>query len=546
MTLLVLGLNHRTAPIELRERLTIDSEQLPAALYSLAERVAPGVILSTCNRLEIYTLTNALTNTLTNSPAHPETVEGPLPGGSTSSPRREDAADPFLRLREFVADYSGVPLADLLPYCYQYREGDCVKHLFRVASGLDSMVVGEWEILGQVRAAFSAASTLETGLDSGLAAGSETGLGTGLGTGRGTGPGYLRGPLSRLFHQAFRVGRRVHHDANLGANFGDYRRRSVSHVGVRLVHRLLGNLSQKQVLLIGAGSAGQLAGRALAAAGAGNLVVTNRTYSRAEELSGELGGVAAPFELLSQTLADSDVVISTTASPDYLLRRTDVQEIMARRSSRPLLLIDIAVPRDIDPEVGVLDGVLLYDIDGLSTTSDAASVGMEPEISRAEEMVSKETAAFMDWWESLDTISAIASIREYAENIRRAEVAKTVGKLRSQWASGSTSSPRADSAYSSVHPEPVEGPEYIPAHGEPVEPLAAAGSGFDASQMSDLDALAAHLDAMTSALVKKLLHHPTVYLREAKDPTRQQMILEMFRLGADGRPDGEGRGHDRS
>ena len=216
MTLLVLGLNHRTAPIELRERLTIDSEQLPAALHSLAGRVAPGVILSTCNRLEIYTLTNALTNTLTDSPAHPEPVEGPLPGGSTSSPRTENAADPLLRLREFVADYSGVPLVDLLPYCYQYREGDCVKHLFRVASGLDSMVVGEWEILGQVRAAFSAASA------------------------SGKGPGYVRGPLSRLFHQALRVGRRVHHDSNLDANFGDYRRRSVSHVGVRLVHRFAG------------------------------------------------------------------------------------------------------------------------------------------------------------------------------------------------------------------------------------------------------------------------------------------------------------------
>ena len=515
MTLLVLGLNHRTAPIELRERLTIDSEQLPAALHSLAGRVAPGVILSTCNRLEIYTLTNALTNTLTDSPAHPKPVEGPLPGGSTSSPRTENAADPFLRLREFVADYSGVPLADLLPYCYQYREGDCVKHLFRVASGLDSMVVGEWEILGQVRAAFSAASA------------------------SGKGPGYVRGPLSRLFHQALRVGRRVHHDSNLDANFGDYRRRSVSHVGVRLVHRLLGNLSQKQVLLIGAGNAGQLAGRALAAAGAGNLVVTNRTYSRAEELSGELGAVAAPFELLNQTLADSDVVISTTASPDYLLRRTDVQEIMARRSSRPLVMIDIAVPRDIDPEVGGLDGVLLYDIDGLSTTSDAASVGMEPEIALAEDLVAGETAAFMDWWESLDTISAIASIREYAENIRRAEVAKTVGKLRSQWAKGLSES---------AHPRPVEG-----VGGSTSSPRASSSDipdYFEPVEGPDTDALAAHLDAMTSALIKKLLHHPTVYLREAKDPTRQQMILEMFRLGADGRSggrtDGEGRSHGRS
>ena len=437
MTLLVLGVNHRTAPVELRERLTIDGTGLPAALESLAQQVAPGVILSTCNRLEIYTLVDEL-------PA---------------------SQDPLNHLRQFLANYSGVLQADLEPYLYHFQEGDCVRHLFRVASGLDSMVVGEWEILGQVRAAFSAASSPKAGIS------------------------YVRGPLSRLFHQALRVGRRVHHDANLGSNFGDYRRRSVSHVGVRLVHRLLGNLSQKQVLLIGAGNAGQLAGRALAAAGAGNLVITNRTYGRAEELSTELNALAVPFELLSQSVADSDVVISTTSSPEYLLQRTKVQEIMAQRASRPLLMVDIAVPRDIDPEVGLLDGVSLYDIDGLSATSDAASVGMEPEIAVAEDLVLEETATLMEWWESLDTISAIATIREYAENVRRAEVEKTMARLRNRQA-----------------------------------------AGLDLIDDVDSETFVAHLDAMTSALVKKLMHHPTMYLKEGKDPARQEVIREMFNL----------------
>lgn len=446
MSLLVLGLNHRTAPVALREKLTVDEGQLPSALASLAARVAPGVILSTCNRLEIYTLTDDSVRTV----------------------------DPLRELQQFTSEYSGVPLADLLPYFYHHRETDCVRHLFRVASGLDSMVVGEWEILGQVRAAFSAASSPDAGAS------------------------YVRGPLSRLFHQALRVGRRVHHGANLGPNFGDYRRRSVSHVGVRLVHRLLGDLSQKQVLLIGAGNAGQLAGRALAIAGAGNMVITNRTYSRAEELSEELHGRAVPFELLYQTLADSDVVISTTSSPDYLLRRAQVQEAMAGRDNRPLLLIDIAVPRDIDPEAGYLEGVSLYDIDGLSSTSDAASVGMEPEIALAEELVSEETAAFADWWESLDTISAIATIREYAENVRRAEVEKTVTRLRNRR---------------------VE--------------------GLDLDEDPELEALASHLDAMTSALVKKLMHHPTMYLKQGNDPARQQLIRDMFNL--DGTGDWHGR-----
>ena len=228
------------------------------------------------------------------------------------------------------------------------------------------------------------------------------------------------------------------------------------------------------------------------------MVVTNRTYSRAEELSEELNGRAVPFEHLYQTLAESDVVISTTASPDYLLRRAQVQEIMMGRAQRPLLLIDIAVPRDIDPTVGLLEGVSLYDIDGLSSTSDAASVGMEPEIALAEELVSEETAAFVDWWESLDTISAIATIREYAENVRRAEVEKTVTRLRNRR---------------------VE--------------------GLDLDEDPELETLASHLDAMTSALVKKLMHHPTMYLRQRNDPARQQLIREMFNL------DGTGGWHGR-
>ena len=446
MSLLVLGLNHRTAPVALREKLAVDEEQLPAALAALAATVAPGVILSTCNRLEMYTLTD-------------DSAEN---------------SDPLRKLQQFMAEYSGIALADLLPFFYHHRERDCVKHLFRVASGLDSMVVGEWEILGQVRAAFSAASSPDAGAS------------------------YVRGPLSRLFHQALRVGRRVHHAANLGSNLGDYRRRSVSHVGVRLVHRLLGDLSRKQILLIGAGNAGQLAGRALAVAGASTIVITNRTYSRAEELARELHGRAVPFESLYETMAESDVVISTTASPDYLLQRAEVQRAMAGRNNRPMLLVDIAVPRDIDPNVGLLEGVSLYDIDGLSSTSDAASVGMEPEIALAEELVSEETAAFLDWWESLGAISAIATIREYAETVRRAEVEKTVARLRNRR---------------------VE--------------------GLDLNEDPELETLASHLDAMTSALVKKLMHHPTMYLRQGNDPARQQLIRDMFNL--DGTGDWHGR-----
>lgn len=483
MTLLVLGLNHRTAPLELRERLTIDSEQLPSALDALARQVAPGVILSTCNRLEIYTLTN--------TPADPP--------GDTPSPGA--AADLLRRLQQFAAGWSGVPLAQLLPYCYHYREGDCVRHLFRVASGLDSMVAWEWEILGQVRAAFSAASVSPMG-----AMGREAAVGAAR-------AGGVRGPLSRLFHQALRVGRRVRPAAAIGAA----RRRSVSQVGVQLAYRLLGDLSRRQVVIIGAGNTGQLAGRALAAAGAGNLVVTNRTYGRAKELSGELGGVAAPFEQLYQTLADADAAISTTAAPDYLLRCPQMQEVMAERGGRPLLLIDIAVPRDIDPAVGLLEGVRLCDIDALRSLSDAGNSDLAAETARAEELVAEETARFMNWWDSLDTIATIASLRQYAENLRQAEVNKTMNRLKRQWAGGAApDSPRDMLAEA---PVPAAGP--VPAPNTP-----------------DAEALAAQLDAMTSALVKKLLHHPTVFLRETRDPARQQLVTELFNLDGEGGPHG--------
>ena len=446
MSLVVLGVNHRTAPVEVREKLTVDGGRLPSALEALARQVAPGVILSTCNRLEIYARTEDVSDV-------------------------SDGSESVANLREFVATYSGVASEELEPYFYHHLEGDCVRHLFRVASGLDSMVVGEWEILGQVRDAFIAASNPEAG------------------------ESYVKGPLSRLFHQALRAGRRVHHGSELVSNMGDYRRRSVSHVGVRLAHRLLGDLSQKQVLLIGAGSAGQLAGRALATTGAGNLVVTNRTHSRAEALAAELGGAAVPFELLASALGQSDVVISTTSSAEYLLGPAQIREIMASRSHRPLLLIDIAVPRDIDPEVGLVEGVSLYDIDGLSRTSDAGSVGMEPEIARAEELAAQESEGFIEWWESLDTISAVATIREYAEEVRRAEVEKTLARLRNH-----------------------------------------LGSTPNADEESDLEDLAAYLDAMTGALVKKLMHHPTMYLKEGNDPARQEVIREMFKMdGTDGR-----------
>ena len=417
MNLLALGLNHRTAPLDLREQLSIGKEQLGPSLQLLSQFVPQGVLLSTCNRLEVYSYDDKDTNSME-------------------------------RLGQFLTACSGVPSHHLYPHLYQHRDQDCARHLFRVASGLDSMVVGEHQVLGQVRTAFSVASA----------------------------GGHVRGPLSRLFHQALRVARYIHRDTSIGSHS-----RSVSRAGVQLARGLLGDLSQQRALVIGAGDAGRLVAQALADAGVREIVVTNRTFWRAEDLARELGGVAAPLDELAQQLGRTDVVISSTGSPGYVLERTAVQDAVQHRQGRPLLLIDIAVPRDIDPTVADLEGVQLYDIDTLQSLSEADATSFQKDIAWAEGVVEQETLKFQEWWNSLDVVTLIASLRERAEEIRRAEVSKTLRRLNGQCP-------------------------------------------------DDPEELAGYLDAMTTALVKKLLHHPTMALKEAQDPTRQELVRQLFNL----------------
>ncbi|HEU0022263.1 MAG TPA: glutamyl-tRNA reductase [Dehalococcoidia bacterium] len=422
MSLLVLGLNHRTAPIELREKLTIDRDALGPSLKLLAAYARPGVILSTCNRLEVYAF---------------EEAETDLPA----------------RIIAFLTAVSGVTEPELRSHLYQHQGDGCAQHLFRVASGLDSMVVGETQVLGQVRTAFSVATEL----------------------------GFVRGPLSGLFHQALRTARQIHRETNIGS-----RSRSVSQAGVQLARGLLGDLAQKQALVIGAGDAGRLVAQALSDAGVKKIMVTNRTRWRAEGLARELGGIAVPIEELSRQLAQADVVISSTGSPGYMLDQLTIREALGQRSGRPLLLIDIAVPRDIDPAVGSLDNVQLYDLDALQLMSEIAPEDLEQDLAWAEGIVEGRTEEFHQWWDSLDVIPLIASIREQAEAIRRAEVARTIGKLKGR-------------------------------------------------MPDDLEELASRLDAMTNALVKKLLHHSTVHFKENRGPAQQELARQLFNLA--GNPD---------
>jgi glutamyl-tRNA reductase len=435
LSLLVLGLNHRTAPVELREKLAINRDALGLSLKLLAGYAQQGVILSTCNRLEVYSFEEAETKEVKTEEVKTGDAETDLPA----------------RIIDFMTAVSGVARPELDGHLYQYQGDGCARHLFRVASGLDSMVAGETQVLGQVRTAFSVATEL----------------------------GCVRGPLSGLFHQALRTARHIHRDTNIGS-----RSRSVSQAGVQLARGLLGDLGQNQALVIGAGDAGRLVAQALSDAGVRKIVVTNRTRWRAEDLARELGGIAVPIEELSRQLAEADVVISSTGSPGYVLERSAVQAAVGQRNGRPLLLIDLAVPRDIEPTAANLENVRLYDIDDLQLRSEIAPEELQHDLAWAEGIVQRRTEEFHQWWDSLDVVPLIASIRERAEAIRRDEVARTMGKLKGR-------------------------------------------------MPDDPEELARHLDAMTSALVKKLLHRSTIYFKDNRGPGQQELARQIFNIDGD-------------
>ena len=413
MEFLVVGLNHHTAPLEVREKLAVGKAQLSDALKAMGTYVGQGVILSTCNRSEVYTL------------------------GSDRAVER--------RLKEFLTDYFEVTSIDVDRYVYSYRHEECIRHLFRVASSLDSMILGEGQILRQVRDAFAAAAEEHT----------------------------VQSPLSRLFHQALRVGKRVRRDTGISRNAS-----SVSRACVELARQLLGDLRQLKGIVIGTGDAGKLAAVALKESGLARLAVTNRTFERAVELATELDGEAIPFQDMEAALQDVDIAIGSTGSPGHVLGESAISRAMATRPERPLFLIDIAVPRDIDPASAQLDNVFLYDVDDLQSISAANRLERERQALRAEEMVNGEVEQFLDWYRTLEVVPTIATIRKKAEKIRERELAKLLQRLDHK---------------------------LTPADIESVE-------------------------TMSRAIVNKLLHDPTTHLRDHHSSAKIQLARELFNL----------------
>ena len=421
MEFLVVGLNHRTAPVEVRERLSLNKEQLPEALSAMSGQQVGGVILSTCNRSEFYTLD--------------------LPNDDP-----ENGSD---RLKKFLVERFGISLLDIDRYLYVYRGYDCIHHLFRVSSSLDSMILGEEQIIGQVRDAYEAATTAGT----------------------------AQGPLAQLFQQALRVGRMVRRETGISRNAF-----SVSRACVEMAKSVLGDLSSSRVLVVGAGEAGELAAEVLSLSGVTDITVTNRTFQRAEELAANLSARAVPFDGMPKALRDTDIVIGCTGSPGYVLQADLIGNTMAARPDRPLLLIDIAVPRDIDPEAAQVKNVFLNDVDDLESATQASREKKAREAEWAEELATDEAQQFRQWCLDLEALPTVIKLRNRADQVRSFELNKTLRKLNGRL---------------------------------------------------DEEALES-LDAMTRAIVNKLLHDPTMFLKERKGPDELKVAREIFRLGEDG------------
>jgi glutamyl-tRNA reductase len=357
---ILIGVSHHRTPVELRERAALDHGQAQELGGVLAGEHGEAVCLSTCNRTELYL------------------------AGTDAEDAEARAEAALLALEE-----------ELRPALYRLRDEAAALHLFRVAAGLDSMVPGEGEILGQVRVAYELGTT-------------------------GT-------ILDRLFRQALHAGRRARVETAIGESPA-----SVSSAAAALAEQVFGELAGRKILVIGAGKVGDLAARNLLSRGAEIAWIANRSADRATGLAQRIGGEPLPLDDLDRQLVDADVVVSSTSASDWILERAQVERAMRRRRGRPLFFIDLAVPRDLDPSIHELDGCYLYDIDDLEAVVAETLAGRRREAERAETIVATEAERFREWQASLDVLPAITSLRARAEEIRAAELerAKLTGAER--------------------------------------------------------------------------------------------------------------------
>ena len=414
MHLVCVGLSHRTAQVEQREKASLSEHGTRALLRALLaeRRVTEAVALSTCNRTEVYAVGHDLTAT-------------------------EDA------LVQAIVRQTTISISELDCARYLHLEERAAGHLFRVAASLDSMVLGESEIQGQVRSAWETAQEEET---SGVV-------------------------LNHVFRQAVEAGKRVRHETRISAG-----PTSVAAVAVRLAREAFGELPRRKALLIGAGQAGETTAQSLIDSGLSELVVANRTVSTSRAVAEKVGGRGVGFDQIAVELQAADIVISSTDAPHHVLARDDIERVMAGRPTRPLVLIDIAVPRDLDPRIGEVKGAVLYDIDDLDRVVEESVSERVREAERAEAIVAAEARRFAEWRHGLTVAPTISSLRERAEQIRQRELQRADGR-------------------------------------------------WDSLSHADRD----RIDALTRAIVNKLLHEPTVRARAAALEGDGLVQLEVLR-----------------
>ncbi|HEX2768319.1 MAG TPA: glutamyl-tRNA reductase [Geobacteraceae bacterium] len=414
MNIVVVGLSHKTASVEIREKVAFAPNQMEKPLQELVALpdINEGVIVSTCNRVEIYASSH-------------------------------DVAGGMARLKRFLADYHHISLETLEPHLYSYHGEAAIHHLFRVASSLDSMVVGEPQILGQIKTAYGYAAEYKA---SGII-------------------------LNRFLHKAFSVAKRVRTETRIASSAV-----SVSFAAVELAKKIFSDLTDKTVMLIGAGEMCELAAKHFLSSGVRGVMVTNRTYERAVRLAEEFDGKAVRFEDLFDQLHKADIILSSTGATHFIISARDVEAVIRQRKQKPMFFIDIAVPRDIDPKVNDVANVYLYDMDDLQGVVVSNLQLRAEEAKKAEGIIDQEIGRFFNWLSMLEVTPTIVALRSRFEEVRQAELAKTLAGWKD-----------------------------LPPDGQK------------------------RLEALTSAIINKLLHPPTSLLKRTGQGGRTDLYVDALR-----------------
>jgi len=367
VNLILVGVNHKTTPVEIREKLAFTKGKIEESVDRLFNfpDIIEHTILSTCNRVEIYARANC-----------------------------QDSA--IKAIKQFICDFHEVSPVELEDHFYSYRNEEAVEHLFRVSSSLDSMILGEAQILGQVKDAYSLAKDLRS---------------TGL-------------VLNQLFNKAFSIAKKVREETGIAE-----RCVSISSAAVELAQKIFNDLENRTVMLVGTGEMAELAAKHLISYGVKTVYVTSRTYDRAVNLARTLNGSALDFEAFKNELHRADIVITSTSAPNFIIKKEMVEKAIHERKNKPIFFIDIAVPRDIEPDVNDLENIYLYDIDDLHVVVSANMKEREKEAENAMTFISQEVTKFNNWVGSLDAVPTIVEIRKKAENIRNQEIEKTLKKI---------------------------------------------------------------------------------------------------------------------